>query len=622
MTPLPGRRAPLRDRMEWCARLALAHAVVAFALASTWTFDAAPVGLRAFAVLEVASFAVLATAAAAIVAVLLARIVRPVASSAAQAAWWTAFVAGLAVDARVHALFGYHAFDALPALARSASPIGDLDLDARTIAIAVAALVVLFLVELCLASWTLARVESRSSRPRTTLVACAALVALPIADWSWYRVGELDRDASVALLVARSPLPLHAPSRDLDPTRVAERLEAARLRPLALPLHVPELPDLESGAAPLNVLLVVVESLRADALDPETMPRTWELARGGRRFTDHVSGGNATRFGLVSLLYGVDASATWAVEAVGPPPPLLAALQSRGWTARVLSRTALNYPRLRDVVWGTVDEHPADGDVAGERWERDAALADRFDAWMRERAERRDARPFFAFAGLDAPHWAYSWPDRATHFEPVATRVDLAVPGAETDARDALGIRNRWRNAVRFDDSIVARLVASLRATGELERTLVVVTGDHGEEFYEHGSWCHTTNFSREQVAVPLVLLGPGVPIGVETRPTAHVDVARTLLELLGADPRETARCSIGESLLAPSDVRARSFAGFDAAGLELGDAIVRVPFADGRGPIELYDRAWNRRHDASSFVLEHAREIDRWIEECGAFTR
>jgi arylsulfatase A-like enzyme len=86
---------------------------------------------------------------------------------------------------------------------------------------------------------------------------------------------------------------------------------------------------------------------------------------------------------------------------------------------------------------------------------------------------------------------------------------------------------------LRFVDEQIARVLERLRQTGELERTLVVVVADHGEAFGEHGFWTHGILY-QEQLRVPLVISGPGIPRGVVCAQRGRlVDVLPTLAELL-----------------------------------------------------------------------------------------
>ncbi len=88
---------------------------------------------------------------------------------------------------------------------------------------------------------------------------------------------------------------------------------------------------------------------------------------------------------------------------------------------------------------------------------------------------------------------------------------------------------------IRQLDNHIGRLLRYLKKSGLADQTLVVLTSDHGEEFTEHGGVLHGKTMFEEVMAVPLILRGPGVPVGVRVSSLAQlVDVAPTLLGLLG----------------------------------------------------------------------------------------
>jgi hypothetical protein len=95
-------------------------------------------------------------------------------------------------------------------------------------------------------------------------------------------------------------------------------------------------------------------------------------------------------------------------------------------------------------------------------------------------------------------------------------------------------IFNRYVNACHHQDSQIKRVLDFLEQEHLLDNTVVIITGDHGEEFMEKGHWGHNSNFVEEQSRVPLVLYVPGTEPGVEERMTSHVDIAPTVMKLLG----------------------------------------------------------------------------------------
>ncbi len=102
--------------------------------------------------------------------------------------------------------------------------------------------------------------------------------------------------------------------------------------------------------------------------------------------------------------------------------------------------------------------------------------------------------------------------------------------------------------AIRRGDRNIGIVVEELRRRGLLDRTVIVFTSDHGEEFLEHGRCFHLTTLYREVLHVPLIIAGPG--LGKERRSQlvpASVSVAPTLLDLAGVNEHRLP----GSSLLA-----------------------------------------------------------------------
>lgn len=396
-------------------------------------------------------------------------------------------------------------------------------------------------------------------------------------------------------------------------------------------LRYPEQQPVVAPAGPRpNVLLVVVDSLRADMLGPETMPNTLAFARGARTFTNHLSGGNATRYGIFSLIYGLHGAYWKSVLEEHAPPVLVTSLQALGYDLRVLSGPSQNYPEFRSTCWVTIEDAVQDKlvgvtpapDKIAAKIAGDAEVAHRFEQWMSARSAAHDQRPFFCFALIDAPHGSYAWPRAETHFTPVAESVDYIKLARSPGADEVVPVFNMYKNAVRYADALAERMLDALRAAGELENTIVVITGDHGEEFFEHGFFGHTSNFAPEQVHVACVIGGPGIPPGVEVRPTSHLDVAPTILELLGADPAQRGMWTQGESLLAPPAERVRGIASWDEMALWVEGGILRIPIEGHRGGIEAYDAGWQRLADEDAFIRAHAQDVARLAQECRRFLR
>ncbi|HEX5062898.1 MAG TPA: sulfatase-like hydrolase/transferase, partial [Kofleriaceae bacterium] len=90
---------------------------------------------------------------------------------------------------------------------------------------------------------------------------------------------------------------------------------------------------------------------------------------------------------------------------------------------------------------------------------------------------------------------------------------------------------------IRFTDSHIARLVEALRQRGLYDKTIIVVTGDHGEGFGEHNVLMHGYHLYSPQTKVPFMIRVPGLPARRSTTPAGHVDIMPTLVNLAGGQP-------------------------------------------------------------------------------------
>ena len=153
-------------------------------------------------------------------------------------------------------------------------------------------------------------------------------------------------------------------------------------------------------------------------------------------------------------------------------------------------------------------------------------------------------RPFFAFVHLWDVHYDYIAPAGDA-----ALFVDPAYAGP-FDGRDfARTIRTRpqmtpadrahlvalYDAEIRFTDRIVGQIVERLARDGVLDETVLVVTADHGEEFFEHGGLGHQSTLFDEQVRIPLIVRYPArVAPRAIAQPARLIDLMPTLLELAG----------------------------------------------------------------------------------------
>ena len=544
---------------------------------------------------------------------------------------WSVFQLALLVDTRIYGLFRYHFNGLVWNVMTTPGADEAVHVDRSEWLIVAGVGVLLCAAEAGAFAFFLggarARVAGGFLPPRLVRPAWMwALVLLPIvlADKAVFAHADVVRDrkvlASSQLFPFYQRVTIKRFLRERGWIQLEER-EEVELPDGDLLLDYPHaMPVLGPQAQSTSIVLVAVESLRGDMLAPETMPRLSELAKRGRVFSDHLSGGNATRFGLFTLIYGLHGSYWRPIYSEQHSPVLVDALLQAGHEIRVLTSASMDYPEFRSTAWVRVEDCVEDRIPTQREGARDDGVADRFEQWLAEREPKE--RPFFAFVQLDAPHQAYNFPSDHELFKPFAPRVRYLDISSGAAPGEVEQLFNRYRNSVHYVDSILARLYAALEANGAAEHTLFLVTGDHGQEFFENGYFGHTSNFTREQTHVPLVLLGPGIEPGVESRPTSHIDVPCTLLELLGADPALRSQWSLGRSLLDPDPERRRIVSGWDDAGLIAPGGIVYVPLQSYGGMLQGYDAHWKPLPDDLALIRAEGPALLELALDCKRFLR
>jgi uncharacterized protein len=459
------------------------------------------------------------------------------------------------------------------------------------------------------------------ARLRPALLGIGLLLPIVVAERNLYANAQIEGATEIATLSELMPY-YTLPNRVWRSIQHAPPTEGEQVFELEnRALHYPKASlNVDPNGARPNILILVLDGLRADMLGPTTMPHTWEFAQDSRVFQSHWSGGNCTRHGIFSLMYGLHGNYWGPVLAEQQSPVLIDTLLDLNYEPRIICSAAQSFPEFRSTVWFHVQDAIED-EFEGEAWQKDRQVATRFDEWLDQRSDPE--RPFFAFSLLDSTHANYSFPKQETFFKPSSEKVGYIQLsyGLEPDERWALF--NRYRNSVRHADWVVEQMLDSLRQRGILDNTIVLITGDHGEEFFENGFWGHHSNFSPEQVHVPFILRGPGIPVGVENGQTSHIDLPRTLLELLGTSPGQAPNYSLGQNLLDLSDDRQMVSSSWSSLALKVAgeEVIVLSAYAD-HIPLRAFGHHWQPLADEREVLRRETPSLVNLVSQCQEFLR
>lgn len=316
--------------------------------------------------------------------------------------------------------------------------------------------------------------------------------------------------------------------------------------PVKRPLHYPLQAMSYAGHKKLNIVILMIDTWRFDALNKTVTPYINHFAKQAWDFRNHWSGGNCTRPGVFSLFYGLPATYWDAAKQQRHGPVLIRALQNHGYQLGIFVSAQLNFPDFVNTVFADVQNlqiyTPGDSSIA-----RDKAITKEFANFL---AQRDPNKPFFSFVFYDSAH-NYCEPavPEKTPFKPYIKACSRVTLGKDTDPKPYL---NRYLNAVHFDDLEVGKDLLALKKHGLLVNTIVIITADHGEEFNDSGLglWGHASDYTKYQLKVPMIIYWPGKKPRVIHHFSSHYDIVPMLMRRVLQSKNPLRDYTIGQSLL------------------------------------------------------------------------
>lgn len=312
-----------------------------------------------------------------------------------------------------------------------------------------------------------------------------------------------------------------------------------------------------------NVIIIVIDTLRADRLHSHGNPNTTtphidRLAAEGTRYTRAYSQAPWTTPSIGALFTSQYPSRLGIWRNVSRLPDefdsIAEVLAREGYaTGAVVSHSFCSRK------WGFAQGFDSfdESNIKGLMATTSPDVTDRAIEWLDTRTAAGDGQPFFLFVHYFDPHFLYlehedhRFPSEGRKYEgvvrsPVTDSQLRALPPKPTEA-DLAEMLRIYDSELAFTDAHVGRLLDHLRETGIYDDAIIVLTGDHGEEFGDHGRFKHTKTLYEEVINVPLIIRRPGEAPRVDTMPVALVDVFPTILDHLDIPAPEQLR---GTSLI------------------------------------------------------------------------
>jgi glucan phosphoethanolaminetransferase (alkaline phosphatase superfamily) len=281
-----------------------------------------------------------------------------------------------------------------------------------------------------------------------------------------------------------------------------------------------------------NIYFFVAESLREDSINEEIAPHLFQFKKDSLHLKKAISSGNGTHLSWFSIFHS-QFPYRWKEFQNNRTKgsPALRLLKKWGYQIRLYSSAELAYYGMEELLFGNrleiLDQkerfpHPPPITAA----ESDLAALTKLQNDILENPNLQQGQVFLIF--WDCTHFDYRLP-KTWNPKFVPSAQEFAYFKAFHSKKTIRSIKNRYHNAVNYMDHLFGSFIQNLP---NKENAIVIFTGDHGEEFFEHGHLFHNSHLTREQTQVPLYmklgnLQGQKLALG------SHIDIFPTLIDFL-----------------------------------------------------------------------------------------
>ncbi len=279
-----------------------------------------------------------------------------------------------------------------------------------------------------------------------------------------------------------------------------------------------------------NIIFIILESWQAQEMNKQTTPNIYRFSTQNSNYSNHFSSGNVTLAGLFGLMYGL--YATENLRAVQSNPLtyqslLTRSLEQKGYDIELYTSSNLYRFGLKKMFFGNIPKEKSHILKEGSPSKNDKILVDQ----LIQDLNQTTSKPWFKFLFLTSSHHKYFYPKAFEKNLPVSQNAEAFLFDSDIDPTP---FKNRYKNALLYEDSLVKKVLKALEE--QLEETIILITGDHAEEFNEsgRGQWGHDNSFVLYQTHTPMILHFPkDTPKKISQR-TYHIDLVPTLLKYMG----------------------------------------------------------------------------------------
>ncbi|MCG6201317.1 DUF3413 domain-containing protein [Psychromonas antarctica] len=282
----------------------------------------------------------------------------------------------------------------------------------------------------------------------------------------------------------------------------------------------------QQGITTKNILLITVDSLRADMLNEKNMPFLYQVSQQGLTYNNHFSGASNRSQGLFSLFYALPNRYWSEITLNYIPPVLISRLAELGYQFGLFSSIGFLHPEFLQSSFSQLSSDELQNYASINN---NQTITEKWQKWL---AKQNSATKWFSFL----------------HYE------KAQQSNAENDATLSLSAREEilvdYQQQVLNTDNHIKKVITTLKRKQQLKNTIVLITGTHGASFIKKSTIEATINNAH----VPLIILWPGKEPQQIVRLTSHLDIVPTLMkELLGSQSPAN-QFSSGQSLFDETD--------------------------------------------------------------------
>lgn len=276
-----------------------------------------------------------------------------------------------------------------------------------------------------------------------------------------------------------------------------------------------------------NVLFITTDALRSEMLNEKNMPFLYKISQQGLTYKNHFSGASNRPQGLFSLFYGLPNRYWFEVTLNFIPPVLISRLKEQNYQFGLFSSIGFLHPEFLQSTFSQIKTKELTRHSASNN---DVETTKKWKSWLKEQDAKKNWFSFLYYG-------------QSNRSEAKNVTTSLAARSEELSS---------YQQRILSTDNEIDQIISTLRDNNQLDNTIVIITGTHGESFEKQSN----VEAAITNAHVPLVILWPGKEASEITRMTSHVDIVPTLMEELLGTVTKADQYSSGQSLFDDNERR------------------------------------------------------------------